>query len=374
MNFHFNYCVLLLVVIWSNFSASMEKAPDQYKLADIVREFPKVFNDLSPKQQKLVFKNLKGTRNLKGFLNELQRHESRLFKFKWERMGGFHRLSSDFDKENNTLFFYPLSLKGQAAKDPLFGARFEFEDENLTSYLRLEKEHASLAPEIRDFEAAIKELEPIVNKYKQLADLEKLGKGKLTASEKEKHKQYEDKFEAHKANKAITQLKQKQLRKKQAETVSRLEQKYEIYLMPKGDLTVTLRSLLEAIEIYKDLQPLISRIKISTIPHDKIVAGVILPRIVIYLSAEKMKAQQALDDLYEIFDHYKGLIKGLNITPRYSAKVTDLIYVAQGDSNLKADKYASFYEPGRIYYHPYFSGTEKKYYLKHPETGKDLNS
>lgn len=95
-----------------------------------------------------------------------------------------------------------------------------------------------------------------------------------------------------------------------------------------------------------------------------------MPTIVLYIFGGIEDAQKALDKLYEIFKNTPGL----GISPRFNAKVTDFIYVAQGDGQYKSGDFAQYYEqPRKVYYRPDLTGTAINYHLKHPQTGDELS-
>ena len=78
------------------------------------------------------------------------------------------------------------------------------------------------------------------------------------------------------------------------------------------------------------MQHLIAAFKVMV--SDKVeVNGIYYPRMVIYPAKGKDNGQKALNKLYA------GLkdIPGLGMKPLYNAKVTDLIWIAQGDSYYK---------------------------------------
>lgn len=348
-----------------DFEKYVQKSP-LYTLEAAKNEFPEIFEHLLPFQEKVLFKyaQYSSNNNPYKFLNELKKNEEKLRIFKWRALAYSYELDSYFSEKDHYLLFLPFLGK----KVLFLGTRFE--TENLTDYLGLELEAAALAPKLSSIEEKIKNMEKINKTYEELVKLES-EKHKLTPLEKEKQKKYKDTLEKYLTDKELILLQKNLLRRKQHELVLHLEQKYKIHLMPQGDLTPSLGLLLDAAKTYKDLQKLLVRIKARPGAY-KTSDGVTQARIVIYVSAGKENVQKALDKLYYIFKD--SGIKGLNEAPRYNAKVTDLIYVAQGDGDLKTDKFSSFYEPGRIYYHPYFSGTPKDYHLKHPETGKELIS
>lgn len=153
------------------------------------------------------------------------------------------------------------------------------------------------------------------------------------------------------------------------EVADSLVEEYKIHLMPQGDPTQTIVTLLTLLKKDPELQQLIAAFKVMA--TDKLVVnGVYYPRIVIYPARGKQNAQKALNKLYA------GLkdIKGLGLRPRYNAKVNDLIWVAQGDSNFKNQaRYQVYFEkPEFRYFRPDLTGRTVNYHLLHPETGQEI--
>ena len=103
--------------------------------------------------------------------------------------------------------------------------------------------------------------------------------------------------------------------------------------------------------------------------------------IVIYCDG-KADAQHVLNELYK---KYKSR-EGANITPRFNAHVTSLIYVAQGDGDDKKMPKNTYFElPYKIYFDPNYIDLVTKeqpyklpegqtYYLVHPETKQYLKN
>lgn len=153
------------------------------------------------------------------------------------------------------------------------------------------------------------------------------------------------------------------------EIANSLVTEYKIHLMPQGDPTLTIITLLTLLKKDPELQNVIAAFKVMA--TDKLVVnGVYFPRIVIYPAQGKENAQKALNKLYI------GLkdIKGLGVRPRYNAKVNDLIWVAQGDSNYKNQpSYQLYFEaPEFRYFKPNLTGKTANYHLVNPETGKEI--
>lgn len=148
-----------------------------------------------------------------------------------------------------------------------------------------------------------------------------------------------------------------------------LVQEYKIHLMPQGDLTPTIVALLTLLKNDPELQNLIAAFKVMV--SDRVaVNGIYYPRIVIYPAKGKENAQRALNKLYIGLKN----INGLGIRPLFNAKVTDLIWIAQGDSHYKKHTaYKMYFEqPKLIYFRKDLTGKDQDYYLLHPETGKEI--
>lgn len=148
---------------------------------------------------------------------------------------------------------------------------------------------------------------------------------------------------------------------------------YKIHLMPTDkNIDEVFTKLLNLMQENKEIQKLIKDIKIRyDYEKTKKEKNEIFPRIVIYLADGKENAQKSLDILYQHFENVAGLGK----TPRYNARVSDLIYFAQGDGDSK-NKFPNLFEKSSLVYYdkkiisPVSPNTS--HYLKHPETKKDI--
>jgi hypothetical protein len=153
------------------------------------------------------------------------------------------------------------------------------------------------------------------------------------------------------------------------EVAESIVQEYKIHLMPQGDLTPTIVTLLTLLKNDPELQKLIAAFKVM-VSDNVAVNGVYYPRIVIYPTKGKGNTQRALNKLYQGLKN----INGLGVRPLFNAKVTDLIWVAQGDSGYK--KYTAykpyFEQPKLIYFRKDLTGKDQDYHLLHPETGKEI--
>lgn len=153
------------------------------------------------------------------------------------------------------------------------------------------------------------------------------------------------------------------------EVANSLVHEYKIHLMPQEDPTPVIVALLTLLKKDPELQHLIAAFKVM-VTDKMVVQGITYPRIVIYPTKGKANAQKALNKLYA------GLkeIKGLGLKPLYNAKVTDLIWIAQGDSHYKKiSAYQTYFEkPDLVYYRKNLTGKDENYHLLHPETGKEI--
>lgn len=144
---------------------------------------------------------------------------------------------------------------------------------------------------------------------------------------------------------------------------------YKIHLMPYDHDLVSLAYLLSGIiQEDPDLYNNIISYKFHLLRHT---SSYETPRVVIYING-KETAQKVLNILFtKLAD-----IPGSRYPARYSAYVTDLIWVAQSHSEYKRDpsKKDNYEEPYLIYYRNDITGKKEDYHLKHPATGKDLNS
>lgn len=145
---------------------------------------------------------------------------------------------------------------------------------------------------------------------------------------------------------------------------NKLVANYKIHLMPyDDDINVILNRILREASTNPSFKNLIHLFKIKLATRDLKKGDEVLPKIVIYPISGKENAQAFLDKVYELMQD----IRGMNIVPRYNEKITDLIYVTQGDGDYKGKAHAEYYEPSFIYYSPTFEGGQSKnYHLKNP--------
>lgn len=162
-----------------------------------------------------------------------------------------------------------------------------------------------------------------------------------------------------------------------------LAQNYKIHLMPKPEdvPAVFIRLLDEIVKKDSELASLLSDFKIKFDLQDlKDSHNETLPIMVLYPRSGKENSQKLLNIIYSLFKD----VQGLNVTPRYNQKVTDLIYFAQGnadDKNVikiiitnkrKPDwvEFDYFEHPDMVYFKPDFvtPGKPVDYKLKDPAT------
>lgn len=151
-----------------------------------------------------------------------------------------------------------------------------------------------------------------------------------------------------------------------------IAQLYKIHFMPHdNDYIPFLLRLCRLIRANPLLQTTVNSLKcLITREKDKLCAIMKqegAPKIVIYCKFGKEEAQKTLNIIYHAFKD----IPGLGRTPDFNAKVTDLIYITQGN---RTDKHLNspFFEPSGIYFKANFTGDTKDYHLTHPETGLPL--
>jgi hypothetical protein len=144
---------------------------------------------------------------------------------------------------------------------------------------------------------------------------------------------------------------------------------YKIHLMPTDDTIPAFAYYLSGIiqddpDLYNAIPAYKFHIHRPTSKSGK-------PRVVIYLYG-KENAQKVLNILYK---KLQG-IPGSGNRARFSAYVTNLIWVAQGNGDEKLDpmKKNDYEQPYQIYFRPDFTGIVEDYHLKHPQTGADLNA
>jgi len=128
---------------------------------------------------------------------------------------------------------------------------------------------------------------------------------------------------------------------------------YKIHLMPIGDLTPTLMKLFEVIKNNPQLQKDIWSIKCNSRYDDaqlkRVVSGSAdaRPKIVIYPASGKDAAQRVLQT---IIAHFKQ-DPGLSVAPRFNKRITDLIYVAQGNGDDKVGNNLDYFQaPEYVYF------------------------
>ncbi|HEX2582529.1 MAG TPA: hypothetical protein VHL30_00235 [Chlamydiales bacterium] len=195
---------------------------------------------------------------------------------------------------------------------------------------------------------------------------------------------------------------------------------YKIHLMPKPELYFeTLNTLFSEISSLRpEARASLAGIKIlSWDKHLKIQKEKnqknepTPPCIVIYLVAEQPEqAQKTLDAIYALFERHPDVAEGSGITPRFNAKCSSLIYVAQGTgpdkeisstlpqeiadlrqqeastsdpfvkqmlkTQIKTKELAlqtpTLFDENLVFFIPDLTGASFQYQLHHPETGVPL--
>lgn len=127
---------------------------------------------------------------------------------------------------------------------------------------------------------------------------------------------------------------------------------YKIHLMPKQwsniiDQTLWIHKLAMLLQKNNALRTLVPIIKIILkTGESKDSRDNILPLIVIYPGTGKSHAQEALNILYAELKCQKGS----GLVPRFNQKVTDLIYFAQSDADIKETVYGEpFFTKDKVY-------------------------
>ncbi len=154
---------------------------------------------------------------------------------------------------------------------------------------------------------------------------------------------------------------------------------YKIHLMPadRASTVTFLKDFFKELAKNKLFQKTISEIKIISFrdldldDKPKIIDFFkkkkrILPIIVIYPASGKESAQYALNMIYKLFKR----MSGLGVEPTFNEKITNAIFVAQGDSDSKLDHPKFYSEPNKIYFKKDFEGLNKNYKILNPATGQ----
>lgn len=152
------------------------------------------------------------------------------------------------------------------------------------------------------------------------------------------------------------------------EMAEKLVQKYKIHLMPKAeDMTPIIIQLLESVKNDLELAQLIHSFKARPDPNT-LLQGRIVSRIVIYPASGKENAQKLLDKLYSLLKN----VEGSGQHPFANARVSDLIWIAHGDSGDKPFFRHYYEQPNMVYFRPDMTGTIENYHLINPETRKEI--
>jgi hypothetical protein len=152
------------------------------------------------------------------------------------------------------------------------------------------------------------------------------------------------------------------------EIMSKLIADYKIHLMPEGMMISEVITLFTAIQKNEKLRNAINEVKFEvTDCDDESVKNeqYPYPKMVIYPASGKDKAQFVLNEIFRIF----GQRKGLDVTPRFNAKITSLIYYAQGNGDEKTEENENFFESDKVVYNATITGSSagpRGYYLENP--------
>ncbi len=316
-------------------------------LTDLKKQFLKVFA-LVPEniQQKVAdYAEFKYGNNLERELKALEQDEIRRMLFKWSAVATYFGVVPYYSAEQD--YWYSLE---PSTKRHLFRAkRLKY---GIPAYHRAENEYQRAKSVQKSKAAEVNTIENFLVEQEKAGGSLKTIKGMYDAA----HKELES---AIAEVQSTADVKNKVLQE--------MVKQYKIHLMPVGEATPVIIKLLEGLQKDAGLQALISTFKVRPTPN-LLKRGMIYGRVVIYVAPGKDNAQEALNKLYALFKD----VPGSNSKPRYNGRVTDLIWIAQGDGDYKGDAYGSYYEPGRVYYSPTITGLIEDYHLAHPETGKAI--
>jgi hypothetical protein len=171
------------------------------------------------------------------------------------------------------------------------------------------------------------------------------------------------------------------IKQQSARDKSRLTNNYKIHLMPKEDEFETI--ILKIAKLFTNayFTHVVNSVKIFPLypmqleeikNFGPLANELVVPGIIMYADSKK-NAQGALNFLYKELAEFQGI----NVHPRFSAQITNLIYITQGDGDYKTDPlFQRFYEkPDKIYYNPITIGEPaKNYHLVYPNTDIEVVS
>jgi hypothetical protein len=179
------------------------------------------------------------------------------------------------------------------------------------------------------------------------------------------------------------------------EQAQRVASNYKIHLMPRDeDMLKITWELFTAMRQESELRASIYSFKVravldnpqtlyAAIQDNPQASYQIIPRIIAYCATSNkagkdghQNAQSALNQLIRLFDGKRGL----NITPRFSQRVSSLISFAQGQGDDKKfalmpwllDVLDLYEKPNLVYYKPTLSGTYQDYHLAFSEIDRDM--
>jgi hypothetical protein len=148
---------------------------------------------------------------------------------------------------------------------------------------------------------------------------------------------------------------------------------YKIHLMPQ-DLyfNVVIQRLMRALaderDQRNDMCRLVGTVKYIALDEWELACGgaglTTLPKLVIYCFEGKEATEKLLLWVYDLFKD----IPGCGIVPSFNEKITDCIFVAQGNRDDKVDpeKRNFFERPDRVYFVSDFTGQQVHYHLRKP--------
>ncbi|PKN03218.1 hypothetical protein CVU75_03355 [Candidatus Dependentiae bacterium HGW-Dependentiae-1] len=143
---------------------------------------------------------------------------------------------------------------------------------------------------------------------------------------------------------------------------------YKVHLMPRDeDLFAITDRLFQALKENPDISAAIPLLKYMALKEaDLQKSGV--PKIVIYITQGKEAAQKVVNFIHTLFKDTHGC----GLAPAYNEKISDLIFVTQGDRDRKneiknrKDLDPIFEQPDMVYYVADFTGEQEDYHIKNP--------
>lgn len=128
-------------------------------------------------------------------------------------------------------------------------------------------------------------------------------------------------------------------------------QEYKIHLQPKPEYQIpVLKLLVNLLNTNPEIRTRVEAFK-TIIPYNRVTTDLELPVIVIYPVWGAENAKIVLDAILDLFSTYDVKTIGLNHTPRFNAKINELVFYANGSGDHKRflpDKF--FSDKTKIFY------------------------